>query len=166
MSLLDRLNECEGFDWDEGNSGRNREKQGVSDGECEQVFFNRPLAAPPDAQHPAEEKRIHVLGQPDAGRELFVACTLRDERIRVISARHMKKKEREFWHEHDSTEHVDWSRAERVTLPKLKPSVKSISLRMLQAMLDQLRLLANKRDVPYQSLIKLFLAERIERELE
>jgi len=74
--------------------------------------------------------------------------------------------EREFWSEHDSTEHVDWTRAERVTLPKLKPSVKSISLRLPQSMLDQLRVLANKRDVPYQSLIKLFLAERIRKELD
>lgn len=74
--------------------------------------------------------------------------------------------EREFWHEHDSTEQVDWSRAERVTLPNLKPSVKSISLRIPKAMLDQLRVLANKRDVPYQSLIKLYLAERIQREID
>jgi len=74
--------------------------------------------------------------------------------------------EREFWSEHDSTEHVDWTRAERVTLPKLKPSVKSISLRLPQSMLEQLRVLANKRDVPYQSLIKLFLAERIRKEFD
>jgi len=74
--------------------------------------------------------------------------------------------ERDYWAEHDSTEHVDWSRAERVSLPNLKPSVKSISLRLPQAMLDQLRILANKRDVPYQSLIKVFLAERIRKELD
>lgn len=74
--------------------------------------------------------------------------------------------ERDYWAEHDSTEHVDWSRAERVTLPRLKPSVKSISLRLPQSMLDQLRILANKRDVPYQSLIEVFLAERLRKELE
>lgn len=73
--------------------------------------------------------------------------------------------EREFWAEQDSTESVDWSKAKRITLPKLKPSVKSISIRLPQSMLEQLRVLANKHDVPYQSLIKLFLAERIRKEL-
>lgn len=74
--------------------------------------------------------------------------------------------EREFWAREDSTDHVDWSRARRVTLPDLKPSVKTISLRLPKSMYEQLKALANKRDVPYQSLIKLFLAERIRRELE
>lgn len=74
--------------------------------------------------------------------------------------------ERAFWSAHDSTEQVDWRQARRVDLPHLKPSVKSISLRLPQAMLDQLRILANKRDVPYQSLIKVFLAERIQQELD
>jgi len=73
--------------------------------------------------------------------------------------------EREFWAEEDSTDHVDWSKAQRVTLPDLKPSVKTISLRLPKSMYEQLKALANKRDVPYQSLIKLFLAERIRREL-
>ncbi|MCI5148267.1 MAG: hypothetical protein D3916_02520 [Candidatus Electrothrix sp. MAN1_4] len=75
-----------------------------------------------------------------------------------------ENEERAFWEEHDSTEFVDWSTAERVTLPNLKPSVKKISLRLPQSMLDDLKLLANKRDVPYQSLLKMFLAERIDKE--
>ena len=75
-------------------------------------------------------------------------------------------KEREFWAKADSTEYVDWSRARRVILPNLKPSLKTISLRLPELMLAELKLLANKRDVPYQSLIKIFLAERLERELE
>ena len=75
-----------------------------------------------------------------------------------------ENEERAFWEEHDSTEFVDWSTAERVTLPNLKPSVKKISLRLPQSMLDDLKLLANKRDVPYQSLLKIFLAERIDKE--
>ncbi len=74
--------------------------------------------------------------------------------------------EREFWAEEDSTDHVDWSKAQRVTLPDLKPSVKTISLRLPKSMYEQLKALANKRDVPYQSLIKIFLAERIRRERE
>ena len=75
-------------------------------------------------------------------------------------------KEREFWAKKDSTEYVDWSRARRVILPNLKPSLKTISLRLPELMLAELKLLANKRDVPYQSLIKIFLAERLEEEFE
>jgi len=74
--------------------------------------------------------------------------------------------EREFWATHDSTEYVDWDKAEEVALPKLKPSTKTISLRLPELMLNELRLIANKRDVPYQSLIKMFLKERIDRELK
>lgn len=72
-----------------------------------------------------------------------------------------EEEEREFWSESDSTDYVDWSKAERVTLANLRPSSKKISIRLPQAMLEELKLLANKMDVPYQSLIKLFLAERI-----
>ena len=74
--------------------------------------------------------------------------------------------EREFWAKHDSTEYVDWSKAQKVVFPNLKPSVKSISLRLTESMLDELQVLANKRDVPYQSLMKIFLAERIDKELK
>jgi predicted DNA binding CopG/RHH family protein len=73
--------------------------------------------------------------------------------------------ERKFWESHDSTEFIDWKHAKKVTFSKLKPSVKKISLRLPEAMLEELKLLANKRDVPYQSLLKIFLAERIEKEL-
>ena len=73
--------------------------------------------------------------------------------------------EREFWAKKDSTEYLDWSKAERVTFPNLRPSVRTISLRLPEAMIAELKLLANKRDVPYQSLLKVFLAERIREEL-
>ena len=73
--------------------------------------------------------------------------------------------ERAFWSKHDSTDYIDWTNAKKVVLPNLKPSVKTISLRLPEMMLEQLKLLANKRDVPYQSLLKMFLAERIEAEL-
>lgn len=76
-----------------------------------------------------------------------------------------EEEERTFWATHDSTEYVDWDKAESVVFPHLKPTTKSISLRLPESMLNKLRLLANKRDVPYQSLIKLFLMERIEQEL-
>jgi len=74
--------------------------------------------------------------------------------------------EREFWATHDSTEYINWNQAKKVTFSNLKPSVKKISLRLPETMLAELKLLANKRDVPYQSLLKIFLAERIEKELE
>jgi len=73
--------------------------------------------------------------------------------------------ERKFWATHDSTEFVDWKSAKRTVLPNLKPSVKTISLRLPESMLEELKLLANKRDVPYQSLLKVFLSERIREEL-
>jgi predicted DNA binding CopG/RHH family protein len=76
-----------------------------------------------------------------------------------------EKQERDFWQSHDSTEYVDWKNAERLTLANLKPSVKTISLRLPESMLEELKLLANKRDVPYQSLVKVFLSDRIEQEL-
>ena len=72
--------------------------------------------------------------------------------------------EREFWDNHDSADYIDWSQAQSVVFTKLKPSTKTISLRLPEAMLAQIRLLANKRDVPYQSLIKVFLQERIDEE--
>jgi predicted DNA binding CopG/RHH family protein len=76
-----------------------------------------------------------------------------------------EEEERDFWADHDSTEYVDWSRAERVILPNLKPSTRTISLRLPEHMLDEIRMLANKRDVPYQSLLKSFLADRLDAEL-
>ena len=69
--------------------------------------------------------------------------------------------ERAFWEAHDSADYVDWSRAERVRLPNLKPSTATISLRLPESMLEELKVLANQRDVPYQSLLTVFLAERL-----
>ena len=68
------------------------------------------------------------------------------------------------WATHDSTDYVSWENARRVTLPQLKPSLQTISIRLPQAMIEALKTLANKRDVPYQSLLKVFLAERIDQE--
>ena len=69
--------------------------------------------------------------------------------------------EREFWEDQDSADYVDWAKAERVRFPNLKPSTKSISLRLPESMLKDIKVAANKRDVPYQSLIKIWLAERL-----
>ena len=72
--------------------------------------------------------------------------------------------EREFWASHDSTDYIDWSEAKKVIMPNLKPTLKTISIRLPEIMIQELKLLANKRDVPYQSLMKMFLAERMEQE--
>ena len=73
--------------------------------------------------------------------------------------------EREFWSTADSTSYVDWSKARRVSLPNLKPTLRTISVRLPESMIAELKVLANKRDVPYQSLLKLFLADRIREEI-
>jgi predicted DNA binding CopG/RHH family protein len=73
--------------------------------------------------------------------------------------------ERDFWATHDSTEYVDWKKAKRIKFPNLKPSARTISIRLPESMLDDLKVLANKKDVPYQSLLKIYLAERIRQEV-
>ncbi|MDQ3697198.1 MAG: BrnA antitoxin family protein [Gemmatimonadota bacterium] len=81
--------------------------------------------------------------------------------IKPIPALKSEVAERAFWEAGDSADNVDWSQAQRVRLPALKPSTTTISLRLPDGMLDALKDLANERDVPYQSLLKVFLAERI-----
>ena len=73
--------------------------------------------------------------------------------------------ERKFWQQNDSSEYIDWADAEKIVLPRLKPSTRKISIRLPESMIEELKLLANKRDVPYQSLLKIFLSERINSEL-
>jgi len=75
-----------------------------------------------------------------------------------------ENEERNFWSGRDSTEFVDWKKAKRLTLPNLQPSTRTISLRLPESMLDELKRLAHKYDVPYQSLMKIYLAEKIEQE--
>jgi len=71
--------------------------------------------------------------------------------------------ERKFWETHDSADYVDWSKAEGTRLPNLKPSTTAISLRVPVSLLERIKIAANKRDVPYQSLIKAWLAEKVEK---
>jgi predicted DNA binding CopG/RHH family protein len=73
--------------------------------------------------------------------------------------------EREFWATADSTKYIDWNKAKRAIFPDLKPSVRSISLRLPELLIANVKVLANKRDVPYQTLLKSFLAERVEKEM-
>lgn len=82
-------------------------------------------------------------------------------RFKTVPAFANEDEEREFWATADSTEYVDWSKAHRVTFPNLKPSTTTISLRLPETLLTELRALANERDVPYQSLLKVYLAERV-----
>ncbi len=81
-----------------------------------------------------------------------------------ISEFRSEEEECEFWATHDSTEFIDWSAAQKYRLPNLKPTLRTISLRLPTSMIADLKILANKRDVPYQSLLKVFLAERLEQE--
>jgi predicted DNA binding CopG/RHH family protein len=76
-----------------------------------------------------------------------------------------ESEERLFWQKHDSSEYIDWSDAKNVVMPKLKPSTRSISIRLPESMIEELKVLANKRDVPYQSLLKIYISERIDAEL-
>ncbi len=76
-----------------------------------------------------------------------------------------EEEEREFWAAHDSTEYIDYSKARKAVFPNLKPSTRTISIRLPESLFEHLKALANKRDVPYQSLLKMFLAEKVEEEM-
>ncbi len=93
----DDLAQCTGFQWDVGNADKNRDLHQVSQGECEQVFFNRPLLVAPDVEHSQREPRYAALGQTNAGRRLAVVCTIRGTLVRVISARDMSRQERRIY---------------------------------------------------------------------
>ena len=87
------------------------------------------------------------------------------KRLKPIPKFANEDEERQFWEEHDSSEYLDWGQAQQVVMPRLKPTTKTISLRLPQHLLDSIKAAANARDVPYQSLIKIFLKERIDQEL-
>jgi uncharacterized DUF497 family protein/predicted DNA binding CopG/RHH family protein len=181
----DALESCTGFEWNESNALKNWERHRVAPEEAEDVFFNEPLIIRSDVRNSAREKRYYALGRTDEGRYLFIAFRIRNTLVRVISARDMnrekgvpmrttKKKpvpnlrsedeEREFWGTHDSTEFIDWGTAGRHKFPELKPTLRTISIRLPVSMIEDLKSLANKRDVPYQSLLKIFLAEKVREE--
>ena len=94
MDIYEKLQECTGFQWDEGNVRKIWDKHQVTPVECEQVFFNLPLIAAEDLKHSQRELRLFTLGQTDLGRRLFAVFTIRNKQIRVISARDMSRKER------------------------------------------------------------------------
>ena len=94
---MEALSRVTGFDWDESNASKVWEKHSVSQSECEQVFFNQPLVVAEDVKHSDEEQRYYVLGVTDQGRTLFLVFTLCEDRIRVITAGDMSRKERRIF---------------------------------------------------------------------
>jgi len=89
-----KLKSVKSFVWDKGNIDKNWIKHKVKNSECEQIFFNKPLLIFPDLAHSLKEKRLYALGKNKRGRKLFVSFTIRNEKIRIISARDQNKKER------------------------------------------------------------------------
>lgn len=94
---MDELSQFEGFDWDLGNLHKNWASHQVVILECEQIFFNQPLLLYKDLAHSDQEERYYALGMTDANRKLFVSFTMRNQHIRVISARDQRKKERSIY---------------------------------------------------------------------
>ena len=88
------------------------------------------------------------------------------KQLKTIPEFSNEDEKRQFWATHDSTEYVDWSKAQKAVFPNLKPSTESISLRLPSFLLARIKQLANKKDVPYQSLMKIFLSEKVDQELK
>jgi uncharacterized DUF497 family protein len=101
MTSSDILSNCIGFEWDEYNADKIWLKHHVSLSECEQIFFNLPLVVADDIKHLVQENRFYALGQTDAERFLFMVFTVRKNKIRVISARDMNRKERRVYQSHE-----------------------------------------------------------------
>jgi predicted DNA binding CopG/RHH family protein len=89
---------------------------------------------------------------------------MRKLKKKVIPKFESEAHERAFWANHHTSEYLDWTKAQRALLPNLKPSVRTISIRLPETLIARLKVLANKRDVPYQSLLKVLLAERLKQE--
>jgi len=101
MTSFDLLKKCTGFEWDRHNADKLWLKHHVSLSDCEQIFFNLPLVVAGDFKHSEQENRFFALGQTDAKRFLFVVFTVRNNKIRVISARDMNRKERRVYQAHE-----------------------------------------------------------------
>lgn len=98
------LAECAGFQWDAGNAGKNWELHRVSNGEAEQVFFNRPILVAADDKHSQREPRYAALGQTNQGRRLAIVFTVRETLVRVISARDQSRQERRMYEQAETNE--------------------------------------------------------------
>lgn len=166
------------FDWDGGNKNKNWGRHHVSDKECEEIFFDSHKKILKDALHSANEDRYILLGQTKSKKLLFLVFTVRKNKIRIISARalikkkniYMKKKlkipkfknedqERDFWSKVKLEDHFRPDDFESVSFGDLKPSSRSISIRLPEYLLARLKEKANALNVPYQSLIKQYIAK-------
>jgi len=87
--------------------------------------------------------------------------TIKKNTLKQIPKFKNEKAETEFWSSHDSAEYIDYANAKRAAFPNLKPTTRTISIRLPESLIEHIKQLANKRDVPYQSLIKIFLAEKV-----
>jgi len=101
VSYLSVLNtmfaDITGFQWDQGNKDKNWKKHGIPWEECEEVFFNKPLLIQNDFKHSEKENRFYALGKTNQEKKLFIVFTVRNNKVRVISARSMHKKEKDFY---------------------------------------------------------------------
>lgn len=97
--MKERISRCKGFEWDEWNSNKNWHLHRATDAECEEIFFNQPLIITVDAKHSGGEARYYALGRTEGDRRLFIAFTIRDDSIRVISARDMTRSEKKKYAE-------------------------------------------------------------------
>lgn len=176
------------FNWDKANKDKNWIKHQVNYKECEQIFFKKTLKIFDDNKHSLKEKRLLAYGETDKKRKLTIIFTLRDNKIRVISVVIKTKKkgefmrkqnkikpipkfknedeERTFWATHDTTDYFDTSKPIKLDLSELKPSTRPVTIRLPDFLLSDLKILAHKKDVPYQSLMKVFLAERVKKEYQ
>jgi predicted DNA binding CopG/RHH family protein len=91
--------------------------------------------------------------------------TKKQKKLKPLPRFKSEDEERDFWSVHDSVDYIDWSQGQRLSLPNLKPTARTISVRLPVTMITNLKMLAHKRDVPYQSLLKTFLADRLRKEM-
>ena len=101
MDISNKLIKCIGFQWDKANAEKNWLKHSVTPFECEQIFFNTPLIVADDEKHSQREDRYYALGKTDKDKLLFIVFIIRNNNIRVISARNMNKKERQVYNNHE-----------------------------------------------------------------
>ena len=185
MAARDPLENCIGFDWDQHNEEKNWELHHVTPEEAEDVFFHEPLVIRGDVKHSKQEKAL-LRSWADGNREDVICFVHRpwtfdpgdlgsryesewrkrfmESKKKAIPEFKTEEDERAFWSTADSTKYIDWSSAKRRKLVQLRPTLRTISLRLPVAMIEDLKVLANQRDVPYQSLLKVFLAERLVQE--
>lgn len=167
------------FQWDMGNSGKPT-KHGLSLSETEEAFFDYNKVLFADWRHSKTEHRLTLLGKTKKGKLLNITYTLRKDKIRVITARNINKREvilmkkqlnipkfndedeeAEFWSNLDLSKYLEPKDFERVSFPNLKPTSSSISIRIPEYLLNRVKEKANEINIPYQSLIKEYIKKGV-----